>query len=43
VPRPDRSGYIIAAWHSGPKYKVKPYRSDEIGFFAAYIVPLGIW
>ncbi len=39
----DHSGYIVAACHSGPKYKVKPYRADEIDFFAAYIVPLGIW
>ena len=39
----DHSGYIVTACHSGPKYKVKPYRADEIDFFAAYIVPLGIW
>jgi hypothetical protein len=43
VPRPDHSGYIVTACHSGPKYKVKPYRADEIEFMAAYIVPLGIW
>jgi hypothetical protein len=39
----DHSGYIVTACHSGTKYKAKPYRADEIDFFAAYIVPLGIW
>jgi hypothetical protein len=39
----DHSGYIVKACPSATKYKVKLYRADEIDFFAAYIVPLGIW
>jgi PD-(D/E)XK endonuclease len=39
----DHSGYIVKACPSATKYKVKLYRADEIDFFVAYIVPLGIW
>src|SRR5271157_448863 len=37
------TGYVVSACHKVPKYKTKPYRPDEIDFFAIYIVPLGIW
>jgi hypothetical protein len=39
----DRSGYTVNASHIGKGFKVKTYQADEIDFFAAYIVPLGIW
>ncbi|HXM22490.1 MAG TPA: group I intron-associated PD-(D/E)XK endonuclease [Terriglobales bacterium] len=39
----DHTGYLVSACHNSPNNKIEPYRADEIDFFAAYIVPLGIW
>ena len=39
----DRNGYAVNAWHNGKKHKVKTYQAEEIDFFVAYIVPLGVW
>ena len=39
----NRSGYKVHASHNGKGSKVETYQADEIDFFAAYIVPLGIW
>jgi hypothetical protein len=39
----NRSGYKVHAAHNGKGSKVETYQAEEIDFFVAYIVPLGIW
>ncbi len=39
----DRSGYKVSTAHNDKGRKVKTYQAEEIDFFVAYIVPLGVW
>jgi hypothetical protein len=39
----NRNAYTVNASHIGKGRQVKTYQAEEIDFFAAYIVPLGVW
>jgi len=39
----DRSGYVVNAWHNCKGRNVTGYKTEEIDFLAAYLVPVNTW